>query len=120
MFIKDKNYENFIERVRVNVGTIVGLENDEEAYITLKELPTVEMMRLRDAYEKGEEELMLFFKELLPVIIIDHNFYLSETEKMSTEELSSLIFEKPDLTSFILSEYSSAAFFSPEKRKGRK
>ena len=63
MFIKSKNYDKCIQKVRIEVGTLVGLEKDDEAFITLKELPTIDMLRLKDAAEKGEKESLSFFKE---------------------------------------------------------
>ena len=53
MFVQKRDYGAFLQTVRVNVGKEVGLENDEDAYIVLRELPTLEMMELRDAYSKG-------------------------------------------------------------------
>ena len=40
MFVQKRDYGAFLQTVRVNVGKEVGLENDEDAYIVLRELPT--------------------------------------------------------------------------------
>ena len=52
MFVQKRDYGAFLQSVRVNVGKEVGLEKEEDAYLVLKELPTLEMIELRDAYEK--------------------------------------------------------------------
>jgi hypothetical protein len=120
MFIKSRNYDKCIQKVRIEVGTNVGLEKDEEAFIELKEIPTLEMMELKEAYEKGEKALMAFFKDLLPRIITDHNFYETEQKKMSPEALASLVFESLDLTQKVIGAYTNAAFFTRAQRSADK
>ena len=120
MFIRNKNYDNCIQKVRVDVGTYVGLDKDDEAFITLRELPTFEMLGLKDAYDKGEEEIIRYIKEILPALIVDHNFYEDEKTKMTNEALSNLIFEKVDLANKVIREYTSAAFFTPQRVKDSK
>lgn len=57
MFIKTRNYDKCIQKVRIEVGTLVGLEKDDEAFILLKELPTLEMLRLKEqAGRPGSED----------------------------------------------------------------
>ena len=112
MFVQKRDYGAFLQTVRVNVGKEVGLENDEDAYIVLRELPTLEMMELRDAYSKGQKELLVFFRDVLPKIIVEHNFYETEEKKMTNDALSSLVFERMDLSGKVIGEYSSASFFT--------
>lgn len=117
MFVRNKNYDNAIQKVRINVGTCVGLENDDEAYIVLKELPTSEMLGLKKASEEGEDQIMDFFKKVLPKIITEHNFYETEQQKMSNEAVIELVFERLELTNRVISGYSNAAFFTPVSKK---
>jgi len=98
--------------VRVEFGTLIGEEKDEDAYVVLKELPTLEMMSLKEAQEKGEVELMKFFKAVIPSILTDHNLYETETQKMTKEEVANFIFEKLSVTSKVIGGYSNAAFFT--------
>jgi hypothetical protein len=120
MYVQKKNYGAFLQSVKVNVGKECGMENEEDAFITLRELPTLEMMNLREAYERGEKELIMFFKDVLPAIIVDHNFYEDENKKMSNEEIAELIFQKMDLSSKVIGEYSKASFFTRKSKKGEK
>lgn len=35
-YVRNKAYENAIQKIRVEFGTLIGLETDEEAYVVLK------------------------------------------------------------------------------------
>jgi len=111
-FVREKAYQNAIQKVRVEFGTLIGQDKDEDAYVLLKELPTLEMMQLNEAHEKGNVALMEFFHEVLPHIIVDHNLYETESKKMTDKAVTDFIFEKLDLTSKVVAEYASAAFFT--------
>ena len=119
MFIRSKHYDNCIQKVKIEVGTLVGLEKDDEAFITLKELPTMDMLRMKQAAEDGDNAPLELLKELLPEIITDHNFYEDEEgkQKMSNEDIASLVFDSLELTSKIVSDYTSASFFTQAQKK---
>ena len=53
----------------------------------------------------------------MPHIIVDHNFYETEQKKMKNEDVVEFIFEKFDLCTKVLADYSNASFFT--QRKGR-
>ncbi len=120
MFSRKRNYDNCIQKVRLDVGTLVGLQKDDEAYITLRELPTLEMLRLKEASEHGEKETLEVFRELLPSIVADHNFYEDEDGKvkMKDTDLASLVFESVDLTLKVVRGYTEAAFFTRRRKDG--
>lgn len=110
MFIRQK--KDYIQKVTINFGTLIGEAKDEDAYIVLKEMNTMQTMELNDAHDKGEIELMNFFREALPELIVDHNLYETETVKMNNNQITDLIFEKLELTSKVISEYTDAVFAS--------
>lgn len=111
MFIRKNNYENSLRRVKVEFGTLIGLEEDKEAYVTLKELDTMTTLKLKDVSQKGDQnEVMEFFKDILPRIIVVHNLYETETKMMSNEDVANFIYEKLDLTSKVISEYTKNMF----------
>jgi len=120
MFIKTRHYEHCIQKVRIEVGTLVGLEADEEAYIVLRELPTLEMLTLKEASEKGEHQTLMLLRELLPAILTDHNFYedADAKKKMDNREVAALVFESLDLTVKVVDEYTHAAFFTRTDANG--
>ena len=53
---------------------------------------------------------MEFFKEVLPRIIVTHNLYETETKLMTNEEVTDFIYEKLELTSKVVGEYTSYMF----------
>lgn len=114
MFVRDKNTA-YLQKVRIEVGTLVGLATDGEASITLREIPTIRMLEMRDAYEKGDKALMEFFKEIMPEIIVDHDFYETEKQKMTPEAVTELVFGSLELTRKVVGEYTSASFFTRRK-----
>ncbi len=84
----------------------------------LKELPTLEMLRLKEASEQGENQTLTLLRDLLPSILTDHNFYedADAKRKMDNREVASLIFESLDLTVKVVNEYTHAAFFPVRTR----
>ena len=122
MFIKTRNYDKCIQKVRIEVGTLVGLEKDDEAFILLKELPTLEMLRLKESSEKGENETLCLLRDLLPSILVDHNFYEDESaqKKMKNQDVAALVFESLDLTVKVVNEYTHAGFFSRANKSADK
>jgi len=111
MYRKDLNYSNSLRKVKIEFGKLLGLEKDEEAYVTLKELDTLTTLKLKDVSQTGNQnDVMEFFKEVLPKIIVTHNLYENETKLMNYKEVVDLIYEKLELTSKVIGEYTSAMF----------
>ena len=120
MYIKSKNYDGSLRRVKIEFGTLIGLEEDKEAYVTLRELDTMTTLQLKDVSQKGtQNDMMIFFREILPKIIITHNLYETENKIMTNEAVADFIFEKLDLTSKVMSEYTKSMFrVKPEGTEG--
>ena len=118
MFVRQKAYQNAIQTVTINFGSLLGDEyKDEDAGVTLKELPTLEMMKMSEAKEQGQVKLLEYFKEVLPEIITDHNLYETEDKKMEKKDVAELIFDKFEITVKVVNEYCSAAFFTRLNKK---
>lgn len=109
MYIKKNNYDNALRKVRIEVGTLVGLETDAEAYLVLKEMDTLTTLKMKSLTTE-HSDVISFFKDVLPSIIVEHNFYETEEKKMSNSEVASFIFEKIDLATKVIEEYSTAIF----------
>ena len=108
MFIKNVN--NYIVKTKINIGTLLGCETDEEAYIVLRE-PTTELaIKLKNASGEGEGGILKFVQDALPKIIVDHNLYEEEGKLMTKADVASLIFENLPLTMKVVEDYSEAAF----------
>ena len=65
--------------------------------------------------KRGDKALMEFFRGILPSIIVDHNFYETETKKMESEAIAELVFGSLELTRKVMDTYSQAAFFTRRK-----
>ena len=120
MFVRQKAYDNAIQKVKVEFGSLIGLTDDKEAYVVLKELPTLEMMQLNEAHEKGQKELLEYFRKVMPAIIVEHNLYETDEKKMTEEDVVAFIFEKLDVTSKVVSEYAGASFFTRRNKAEEK
>ena len=111
MFIKSKDYQNYIHTQRINLGEEFGKEN-EEVFIVLRELDTKSVLKLKESSSKDSETASLdTFREILPGLIVDHNFYESEEKKMTSDEVTELLFEKVSTVGKVLNSLKEANFF---------
>ena len=110
MIIKKSDY---IQTVRVDFGKLLGQEKDDEAYVVLKEMPTIVTVGLAEKRKDGKVvELMEYFKQILPELIVEHPFFKDENTRMSNEEVVEVVFSKLDITEKVLDGYNSAVFHS--------
>lgn len=109
MYIKKNDYDKALRKVKIEFGTLVGLDTDAEAFLELKELDTLTTLKLRSLADK-QDEVIAYFKEILPSIIVDHNLYETEDKKMSNKDVASFIFEKLELSTKVMTEYTKAIF----------
>lgn len=116
MFIKQKDYDAFLIKVKIEIGEELGLEKADEAFVELRELPTIETLKMKELQDKGEVVLIEYFKSILPQCIVDHNLYETETEKMSNEAITDMIFDKTNLASKVVGEYIEKVFFTQAKK----
>lgn len=109
MYCPSKNYDRTIQKIKLEIGTFFGCEKDSEVFIVLKEPLTMDMMRLSSVDTGSPIEIMNYFKDIFPHIIVDHNFYRDEdgVEKMSNNEITELLWERFDLTNHVFSEYTA-------------
>ena len=120
MYVKKNDYEKALRKVKIEFGTLVGLDTDAEAFLELKELDTLTTLKLRSLADK-QDEVIAYFKEILPNIIMDHNLYETEDKKMSNKEIANFIFEKIELSTKVMTEYTKAIFrIKPDAEDGNK
>lgn len=113
MFIKSKDYGGYIHTQKINLGEEFGKE-DEEVFVVLRELDTKSVLKLKDASAKQSEDetaLLDVFREILPTLIVDHNFYESEDKKMTAGEVTDLFFEKLSTVGKVLNSLQKVNFF---------
>jgi hypothetical protein len=117
MFVKSKDYQNYIHTQRINLGAEFEKE-DEEVFVILREMDTKSVLKLKNSASKKDENgnpdetaSLETFREILPTLIVDHNFYIDEQTKMSPDEVTELFFEKISTVSKVLSALQNRNFF---------
>lgn len=102
MFIKDKDYSNYVHINRIDLGEFFGKE-EAEVFLTVRELTTKDVLLLKEVADKKENTALFdTFREILPGIIVDHNFYVDEHTKMSVEDVADLLFERIDVITKVI------------------
>ena len=110
MFVREKDYENAIQKVKINLGKELGMANEDDAHVTFREPSEKEVLLLKNA--KDDSERLDAFKAIFEASVIDHDFYETETEKMEAKVVIDLLFEKMDTTEKLVGEYSKQVFRS--------
>lgn len=112
MFVKSRDYGKYIFTQKIPLGKEFGFETEEEVYITLRELDTKSVLKLKEAGNEDSETASLeVFREILPTLIVDHNFYETEEKKMNTAEVTNLLFEKVSTVGKVLTALKEKNFF---------
>lgn len=111
------NADNYIVKVRINIGTDLGEPRDEDVFIVLREMDTREALKFREYQKKSESEFVDYFFGLLQAIIVDHNIFKSETEKASPEKVAEIIANTLGLTMKVIEKYSEGIFFTSPAAK---
>lgn len=110
MFVREKHYDNAIQKVRVDLGKELGLDNATDAHVTFREPSEAEVLKLKAAQD--EIGRLDAFKEIFIDSLVEHDFYEIEGVKMAAEAVIGLLFEKMDTTDKLVTEYSNAVFLS--------
>ena len=122
MFNRSKKAHGGLTAWQINIGTLLGEEKDEDAFIVLSELPIGLSMGLRSIAQKknAETAMVKFFAESLPAILVDHNLHETETELMKNEEVIELLKGKTDVFLHVMSKYTAHLFPTPPSKSVKK
>lgn len=122
MFNRSKKAHGGLTAWQINIGTLLGEEKDEDAFIVLTELPIGLSMGLRNLAQKknAETAMVKFFAEALPVVLVDHNLHETETELMKNEDVIELLKGKTDIFLHVMSEYTSHLFPTPPSKSEKR
>lgn len=109
MVIVDKSY---LVSARINLGQYFNVP-EEDAFIELREPSTFDALKMEKATKAGDTEATLkTFSEILPRVIVDHNFYKDKDSKLEPEDVVAMLAEKLDLYSYVVGEYSTRVLFT--------
>ena len=118
MFIKSKHYDKAIQKVTINLGKELGLENAEDASLTFREPTEAEVLDLRSS--STDKERLDVFKQIFKATLLEHDFWEDETVKMDDGEVIDLLFEKVSTTDKLVQDYTTAVFhFQTSGAEGR-
>lgn len=102
---------------KVCIGSFLGQEKDEDAYVVLSE-PSVRLAgKLKHL---GEDEALETFTEMLPDLIVEHNLYEDDEVLMSKSDVAELIGGKISLALHVLKGFTQGLFPSLPKGTGEK
>lgn len=116
MYINKRDRFNAIRKVTIQFGTLLNCEKDEDAEIILREPTELEVLQWRDAQAEGTTKSMEKFREILVNLMVSHNLMEDENEKMTNEDVVSLIYEKTEIISKVVTEWSDKVFRTPQNR----
>lgn len=116
-YVNKRDRENAIIKVKIEFGTKLNCEKDEDAVITLREPTELEVLQWREAQQESNLKAMQEFRNLLVDMTLSHNLMEDENEKMSNDAVIDLIFSKTGLAEFVLTRWTEAVFRSPQSSK---
>lgn len=115
VIVKDKSY---LITIKVNIGKFFNLP-EADAFVTLREPDTITLTKMNEAknIEGGSGRAFIeFFSGVLPGIIVDHNLYKNDSEKLSTEDVRDLVCDKMDIFVHLVDEYAQKVLFTLGKK----
>ena len=120
MYVHSKDHDSAVQSIRIEFGKMLGQDKDEDAWIELKELPAMELVKFNNIVKKDIDEALEYFQKILPRIIRKHNLMMTEDKEMTNKEVTDLLFEKFFIVSDIIEKYTHASFFSPMSKPKEK
>ena len=82
----------------------------EEAWITLREPNTDQIMALRELATLKEREMLAGVKGMMASLIVDHNFYADEATKLEPKAALDFVYDKPMAALELVGKYLEWAF----------
>lgn len=123
MYDLSKDYSNSIQTVRLEIGDLLGMERKEDVFIILAEPDTFDCMKLNKVFTRKDDDMAdeLFdqFAKLFGKLIVDHNI-MNGDRKAKAEEVKDLVFRKLSISSYVLDEYMTKVFHSPQSKTEEK
>lgn len=113
--IKDKSY---LITHRVNLGQFFDMP-EEDAYIVLREPDTFTLTKMNEAKQTDDASgraFVEFFAGVLPDLVVDHDLYKTETQKMTAQEVRDLVYDKMEIFMHIVTEYTEHVLFTLGKK----
>lgn len=104
-------------------STVIDLSEffEEGAYIKLREPDTKDMIKIskitQAEKENQTEQMLNIYYDLLKNLIVDHNFYINEKQKMDERQLIEILYSRIEVIISVLTKYNEEVAFLSERRK---
>ena len=83
----------------------------EEVWVALREPDTIEKTKLAERKEVlNTSDFLAYFKDILPVLIIDHNLYDKNNAQLDVKDVADIIFKKQEITADFIEQFFKWAF----------
>jgi hypothetical protein len=107
MFVKSKHYAGYIIKARVNLGQYFD-QPEADVYVVLREMTMNQKMSFQEA-AKGGDGVATFraFQEVLPKLVVDHNFYEDDDKPMQPAQVVEILMEREAVAMAVLEEYKA-------------
>lgn len=105
--------EKFLFTVKIELNEWF---DNEEAFLVLRELSAKEMLSMKTKMSEGEAIVNNYFYEILPTLIVSHNFE-TETGKMNNNEVCEFLLSKAMLMVDLTTKFFNEAFKQPFRGK---
>lgn len=106
MIVKDER--SYLVTTRVDLSGFFG----EEAWVEFKETDTFDAMKMQRVAKEGDgEKSLAMFAEILPRVMIGHNFYRDEATLYTPAEVIALLAKKPAAFAFVVQAYIDKVLF---------
>lgn len=113
MYIYDKNKDVLLHK-KIDLSAELG---GDDIFIDINEMSTGDFLAMKTETDGDWAKAISYIEMILPHLIRKHNFYKSEDELMTNEEVTELLFSSYRLGVKVASEYSNfLADIQKEKR----
>ena len=112
---RDRN--RAIQKVRIEIGKLLGCETDAEAVIDVREPNEFEILKWREAQQESHLKGAEYFRTLLTDMIVDHNLMEDEKDRMKIPDVVDLICAKNELFDRVLTTWTKQVFRSQLSKK---
>jgi len=117
MFVRSKHYQNYLIKTRIELGKFFDQPN-ADVFVELREMSSLQGIQFSKVVKSGDkEELLEHFQKILPILIVDHNFYIDENTRMPNKDITAIIFEKMEVLMHVISKYSERVSFLSQAPK---
>jgi hypothetical protein len=118
MFVKSKHYGAYLIKAQINLGRFFG-QPDADVYVTLREMTMAQKMSFQPVAASGDG-MAIFgaFRDALPALVVEHNFYAEEGKPMSAGEVVDLLMEREAVAMAVLDEYKERVMGFQNGEKG--